>query len=126
MSAVRGQGGQAGQERALVAFRAVAGAALVLAPGFGARVWLGSSAPWARRLTRTIGARDLVLCAGLLTSGGRALDRWRGAAALADLGDGVLATARGVTARHPASMMIAATAFAASWAERPRTPSATS
>ena len=55
-------------DRALAWGRIGLGLGLVVVPGVAARTWFGQEAPAARLMLRSIGARDVALGVGLLTS----------------------------------------------------------
>jgi hypothetical protein len=89
------------QIRALAVSRITIGAALVIAPGLAARVWVGDGAkqPAARLLARAVGVRDLALGVGtmLALNHDAPVRGWLEAGTLSDTGDG-LATLLGI--RH--------------------------
>jgi len=68
--------------------RAVVGLALMAAPGWAGRAWLGAGAagPAARAVTRMLGSRDVVLGVGSLSAikEGRHGPEWLGMSAVAD------------------------------------------
>ena len=77
---------------ALGVARAAFAAPLLTVPGRAAHGWLGTDRPWSRRLAMALAVRDLVLAAGL-TSTGRPRRRWLLAAAIADTVDVVVSLA---------------------------------
>jgi hypothetical protein len=72
--------------------RVVTGLALLLLPGVVTRVWLGESTPSLRGLARMMGARDLMLGVGTITSVKERTQgpEWASAAAFADGVDAVV------------------------------------
>ncbi|MDX1619992.1 MAG: hypothetical protein R3320_03320, partial [Nitriliruptorales bacterium] len=95
--------------------RVVIGAALLLAPTQTARGWIGddAEAPGTRVALRALGARDLVLGAGLLEALGRdkPVVRWLEAGMASDLTDAVV-SATGEGERTSLAIAMAASGVA--------------
>src|SRR5688572_7458733 len=89
------------QAMAVGIIRAGVGAALVAAPGWAGRIWVGPGAdgPGSKVFARAIGARDLALGIKILqgTSNGENVGHWIRTGFVADLAD---AAATGVAARN--------------------------
>ena len=72
--------------------RAVVGLILVVLPGLASWLWFGESSARTRALLRMVGARDLVLGVGALTSVKEQTQdaEWVGMGAIADAVDGIV------------------------------------
>jgi hypothetical protein len=77
--------------------RALVGVALLAAPAPIARSWVGADDTPATVLARSLGARDLVIGAGLVLAAARGGDpaRWLAGGVLADSVDGIFTLAAG-------------------------------
>jgi hypothetical protein len=93
--------------------RALVGVALLAAPAPIARSWLGAEGTPASALTRSLGARDLVIGAGLVVAAARDRDptMWLLGGVVADSVDGVVTLAAGD--QVPRNGRVATTALAA-------------
>lgn len=85
---------------AIGAARALTGAWFAAAPQRPAHAWVGSATPTVRSLVRSIGARDLVIGAGLLAAHARRrpVGPWLAASVVGDLAD--VAAALELDPRH--------------------------
>ena len=92
--------------------RALVGVALLAAPAPIARAWVGADDTPATVLTRSLGARDLVMGAGLVLAAARGGDasRWLAGGVLADSVDGIFTLAAGDDI--PSNGRVATTALA--------------
>jgi hypothetical protein len=92
--------------------RALIGVALLAAPAPIARAWVGADDTPTTVLTRSLGARDLVIGAGLVLAAARDGDpsRWLVGGVLADAVDGIFTLAAGDDI--PSNGRVATTALA--------------
>lgn len=100
--------------------RAASGLLFLLRPSVVATSWVGRDDQAATALTRSVGARDAVIGAGLAVTGD---PEWLAASVVADLVDGVDAATGGVPTQRRTFVMALAFGFAslgiaAEWASR--------